>query len=174
MNTTSTPDRSTRRGLPIADLVLTAALTAVFLAGLVTAREWSFKAGFFPTLVTLLGLCLGVLHLFFLLIRRPAPDLHPHGEDAEIEPADVEYIFEHASPRQWAACLAWVAGFFLSMYLVGIFVTGPLFTLAYLRLSARASWVVSIIYAAVVGVALYLAFEVLLDLPAPPGLFLDI
>ncbi len=171
MTTAPDTDRPARR-LPLADLLLTAALLAIFAGGFAIARAWSFETGVFPLMVTALGAGLAVLHLVVLLVRRPAPDLRPHGEDAEIESMDVEYVFEHAGPALWLHSLAWIGGFLVLMYLAGIFVAGPVFTVLYLRFSARASWVLSVVYAAVVGILLYLAFVVFLNLPTPEGLLM--
>lgn len=164
-------EQSTRR-LPWADIVITVGLLATFAVALVTARGWSFKTGLFPQMVTVLGLFLAALHLLILFLRRPAEDHQPHGEDGEIEAVDVEYVFEHATRAQWARTLGWALGFFVALYLVGIFIAAPVFTVAYLRYSARASWVLSVVYAIVVGVMLYLAFVVFLQLPVPEGVLL--
>ncbi len=169
--TTASRDRPTRR-LPLADIVLTVALLTVFAIAFATARAWSFETGIFPLMVTALGAGLAVLHLVVLLVRHPAPDPHPHGEDGEIDPVDVEYVFEHAGPALWLRSLSWIAGFLVALYVAGIFVAAPLFTILYLRFSARASWVLSVVYAVVVGVLLYLSFVVFLDLPTPEGLLM--
>jgi hypothetical protein len=169
----STPSSErTARRWQVADLVLTAGLLIVFVAALLTARDWSFKTGLFPQMVAVVGAALAALHLVVLVLRRPSPDLEPHGEDGEIEALDLEYIFEHASGGLWARTLGWVLGFFLLLYLVGIFVAAPVFTVAYLRFSAGASWLLTLVYAVVVGVLLYLAFVVFLQLPVPEGLLL--
>lgn len=168
----STPQASPpARRVPIADLVLTAGLLGVFVLAFVTALGWSFNTGVFPLLVTGLGVVLALLHLLVLLVRRPVEDRTPHGEDDEIEAMDVEYAFEHAGRAMWTRTLGWVSGFFVLLYVAGIFVAAPVFTIAYLRFSARASWLLSVVYAVVVGLVLYVAFVVLLDVPTPPGLF---
>lgn len=169
----STPqaDPSTRR-LPLADLVLTLGLLVLFAVAFATARAWPFETGVFPQMVTALGTVLAVLNLAALLMSRSAPDTHPHGEDGDIESVDVEYIFEQAGPGLWARNLAWLGGFFLVLYLAGIFVAAPAFTVLYLRFSARASWLLSVVYAVVVGVVLYLSFVLLLGLPVPEGILL--
>lgn len=165
-------ERSATRRVPLADLLLTVGLLAIFAVAFLTARAWSFETGVFPRMITALGVVLALLHLAVLVMRRPAPDLHAHGEDAEIEAVDVEYVFERAGTRLWLRNLGWIAGFFLLLYLAGIFVAAPVFTVAYLRLEARASWLLSVVYAVVVGAMLYLSFVVFLGLPTPPGLLL--
>lgn len=165
-------DRTSTRRLPLADLLLTLGLLAVFVVAFLTARAWSFETGVFPRMVTALGAVLALLHLVVLVARRSVPDLRAHGEDAEIEAVDVEYVFERAGARAWLRNLAWIGGFFLLLYLAGIFVAAPVFTISYLRLEARTSWLLSLVYAVVVGAMLYLSFVLFLDLPTPPGLLM--
>ena len=173
MSTSSStpPNSSPTRRVSLADLLLTVGLLAIFVVAFLTALDWSFNTGVFPLLITGLGVALAVLHLVVLLVRRPTADLHPHGEDDEIETMDVEYAFEHAGRAMWARTLGWVFGFFLLLYVAGIFIAAPVFTIAYLRLSAKASWLVSLVYAVVIGLVLYVSFVVFLGLPTPPGLF---
>ncbi|MDK3255443.1 tripartite tricarboxylate transporter TctB family protein [Blastococcus capsensis] len=173
MSTSSStpPNSSPTRRVALADLLLTVGMLAIFVIAFLTALDWSFNTGVFPLLITGLGIALAVLHLVVLLVRRPVPDLHPHGEDEEVEAMDVEYAFEHAGRAMWARTLAWVFSFFLLLYVAGIFIAAPVFTIAYLRLSAKASWLLSVVYAVVIGLALYASFVVFLGLPTPPGLF---
>lgn len=164
------PAERAHRQLSVADLVITAGLFTAFVAAHVTARGWPAGAAIFPEMVTAVGAALAALHLLVLVVRRPTPDLQPHGEDREIEALDVEYVFEHAGRRAWAGNLAWLAGFFVLMYLAGVLVAAPAFTALYLRLSARTSWLFSAIYAVVLGVVLYLSYTVALELPLPEGI----
>jgi hypothetical protein len=164
----------TGRQLPTVDIVLSLVLAAVFASAFWTATEWSVKAGLFPRMVTGLGLALALLHVVLLLrrARTPVPVVEERVDADDEAEGDVEYVFAHAGGRAWAGSLAWVAGFFVGLYVVGLFVAAPLFALAYLRFSVRRSWVFSVAYAAVIFAVLYVAFEVALQLPVPPGLFL--
>jgi hypothetical protein len=162
---------------PIADLVITTCFLALFAWGLLTAFDWSFRAGIFPRMVNTLGLGLCLLHLaaiWWRMRRPPASGPPPEGalvDDDHLETQDVEYAFASATGRAWGTALAWVAGFFLSLYMLGLFVTAPLFALLYLKLAARASTRLSAAYAVITIVVLYLAFEVMLGLPMPMGVF---
>lgn len=164
------PEDGTRRRLPLADLAITTGLLLVFVLAFLTARGWPEGASIFPEFVTGVGAALAALHLLVLVVRRPAEDLQPHGEDGEIEALDVEYVFEHAGRRSWAINLAWIAGFFLVTFLVGVLVAAPVFTLLYLRWTARASWLFSAVYAVVLGVVIYVSYTIALQLPLPEGI----
>lgn len=67
----------------------------------------------------------------------------------EGDPNDAEYILSHTPRRTWAVALAFAAGFFILLYLCGIFVAAGALALAYLRVVGRKSWLFSTIYTAV-------------------------
>lgn len=161
-----------RRQLPVVDLVVTLGLAALFANAFLISTEWSVRAALFPRMITGLGMVLAVLHAVMLFFRaRTAAPVVEQRVDADDEAEeDVEYVFAHAGGRAWAASLAWVTAFFVGLYVLGLFVTAPLFALGYLRFSVRRSWVFSLVYATTVFTVLYLAFGVALQLQVPPGL----
>ena len=171
----------TRRRIPterVADVVITALLLLLFGVAYLATGEWSFRAALFPRLVTGVAFVLSAVHLVLVLRRLrhgstdvPAEPEPPEEDDADRD--DVEYVFGTASGRAWAEALAWIAGFFAMLYIVGLFLTAPMFSVLYLRFAGGRTWKVSVIYAVVVGVMLYAAFEVLLGVPTPEGLIVD-
>jgi Tripartite tricarboxylate transporter TctB family len=164
---------SGRRPAPgaVADVVVTVLLLALFAGAFLVAGQWSFRAALFPHLVTAAGVVLTALHLVQALLRfrRPAPS--PVPDDAN--PDDVEYVFRTAGPLRWAFALGWVAAFFVLLYLAGLYVTAPVFSLLYLRYAAKRTWIFSAIYAIVIAVVLYVAFELALGVPTPSGLLVN-
>jgi hypothetical protein len=188
------PERQERRvsSEVVADLVITGVLLALFGWAFLEANQWSDRAALFPHLVCGVMFVLAALHLVQVLLRlrRPAPAAppeehdstghllpghvaEPHGNEDDVNEDDVEYVFQTAGPRRWASALAWIAGFFVLLYVVGLFITAPVFSLLYLRFAGGRTWLLSAVYAVVAGLVLYLAFEVALSIPTPPGLFLD-
>jgi hypothetical protein len=95
-------------------------------------------------------------------------------DDAE-EEESMEYVFATAGGRAWLAALAWVALFFISFFVLGAYITLPLFALAYLRIAGKASWLGAAVYAVVTGVIVYYVFGQLVFIPLPesPFPFLD-
>jgi Tripartite tricarboxylate transporter TctB family len=155
----------------VADVVGTVLLLALFAGAFLAAGQWSFRAALFPHLVTGAGIGLTALHLVLavLRLRRPAPVAVP--DDAN--PDDVEYVFRTAGPRRWAVALGWVAAFFVLLHLAGLYVTAPVFSLLYLRYAGKRTWIFSAIYAIVIAVVLYVAFELALGVPTPSGLLVN-
>jgi len=63
--------------------------------------------------------------------------------------------------RLWRG-LGWVAGLMLAIYLVGFYITVPLFSLTYLKVRGR-NWLVAIIFSVAMLVLLYGIFELSLN-----------
>ncbi|WP_347058397.1 tripartite tricarboxylate transporter TctB family protein [Blastococcus sp. HT6-30] len=196
------PSRTSARDV-VADVVLALLLLALFGWAFLEAADWSFKAALFPRIVTGLGFTMAALQLVQSLLRlargrraagAPEPVTSPAGPiepvpaatpaesvpqaagattEDDVNEDDVEYVFQTAGARRWTEAVTWVTAFFVLLYVAGLFVTAPLFSFLYLRFAGRRSWTFCAIYAVVVGVVLYVAFEVLLGIPVPPGLFLD-
>ena len=154
---------SRRSRLLRGDFLLSAALLVVFVAAFLGARSWPFDAKIFPTIVSGVGVVLVLLKMV-LMFRQPrvtaAPAAHSVGgveltdEDEEADEA-LEYIFETASRADWARALGWGGGFFLAFLLVGAIPTVLAFTVLYLLIEARTTWLVSVLYALVLGGVLY-------------------
>lgn len=168
----STARQKPERRLPVVDIVISLGLVVLFGNALQIAFEYSERAGLFPRMVTSLGMALAVLHVVMLLARarRAVPVVEERVDADDEAEVDVEYVFAHAGGRAWAGSLAWVAAFFVGLYVFGLFVVAPLFAFGYLKFSARRSWVFSLVYAITVFAVLYLAFEAALQLQVPPGL----
>jgi hypothetical protein len=168
-----------RRG----DLVLTVLLLAVFAGAYALSLAWPFRSALFPRLVSATGAVLTVALLVTLLVwgRRATGDTAPTAAtpaatpggpptgDDEGDGYDVEYVFATAGARAWSAALAWIAGFFASLWLLGAVVTVPVFSLAYLRVAGGVSWRAAIAYAAVAGVVVAVVLGRLLSVPMPTG-----
>jgi hypothetical protein len=161
-----------------ADLVITCVLGVIFAGGFLLALQWGFRASLVPSLACGLGVVLSLAHLAVLLVRRtkadggdPVPHEQAH-EEAEADlPQDAEYVFATAGAAAWRSNLAWLAGFFVVLYIAGLIPAAVLFTAAYLKKGAGASWPLALGYAVVLGLLLWLVFVLLLAIPMPEGLF---
>jgi hypothetical protein len=176
------PAASAARGRRLSldpDTCISGVLLLVFLAGFLLARQWGFRATLVPSLVCGLGVGLTALHLVFLQVRRkratpataPAtvPETTPE-ETQQISP-DAEEVFATAGAAAWRANLGWLACFFVLLYLIGLVPTVVLFTLAYLKVSAAASWRFAVCYAVGLGLVLWFLLVQVLAIPIPEGLF---
>lgn len=159
------------------DLVISICLAVLFAAALLATLGWPFQTALFPMIVSGAALLLGLAHIAALLVRyfRGGQRVAAHAEDVPLDEEDADhdlgYMFATAGKRAWTAALGWSAAFFLGMYLLGLLLAAPLFSFAYLRFSARKSWLFSVVYAIVILVALYLAFDQLLTIPIPAAIW---
>jgi lipoprotein signal peptidase len=91
---------------------------------------------------------------------------------AKLEAKDFQLSDELPSGvamRRTLAGFAWIAGFFAIIVLAGFPAAVAIFLLAYLRLQAKESWLLSIVLTAVVWGAFYGLFDRMLHLPFPDG-----
>ena len=101
--------------------------------------------------------------------RAPA-DLQIVDDDQE-DDESLEYVFATAGARAWAAALAWTTAFFVSFFVIGAYITVPLFALLYLRFAGKASWWASATYAVVTGLIIYFVFHDVVFVPLPEAVF---
>lgn len=163
------------------DVIAGIVLAVVFAGAIVAASGWDRHAAIFPLSVSGLGLLLAVAQIT-VGVRKA---LHPAAPPAETPsavpttsvtqeelPEDaLDSIFNTATARQWIVTLGWFALFFIALYVAGLYVAAPVFTVLYLKSQDDRSWLFSGVYAVVLTAVLYLAFSVLLAQPVPPGLF---
>jgi hypothetical protein len=175
-----------RTSIDWGDAVICTALLLIFVAAFVTARQWEAIAALFPEVATGIGAVLSAFFLARSLLfprRREqvsvedAAIVDPLAKAAEAEEqvadqADSDRtFFASLSLRDWAVSLAFFVAFFVSLYVLGLYITSLVFSVAYLKLQAKSSWWFSVVYAVVLTAALYGLFGYALQLPVPEGLF---
>jgi hypothetical protein len=167
------------------DVVISAALLAIFIAAFLNAQQWQPIAALFPKVATGIGAILSAAFLVrSVFFRRRTPAVPAH-DSARVDPVaaaqEAEELgadqgeserafFASLSLRDWLVSLAYFVAFFVGLYVLGLYVTAVLFTIVYLRSQARSSWLFSVIYAVVLTAALYGLFGYALQLPVPEGL----
>ena len=182
----SSPASDAKPAVRPADLVITLIFLVMFAGAYFLAEQWPFRAAFFPQLLAMLGLGFAVLKLLGLGVTairaRKAPTEVATAATAEggqiglvseeeEEDESLEYVFATAGRNAWAAALGWWAFFFLGLWLFGVFIAVPVFSFLYLKLSGGAGWLAAALYAIIGASVLYIAFERLLTIPMPEGIF---
>jgi len=154
-------------------------LAAVFATAYVLALRWPAQSGLYPRLVSLAGAALS----FALVLVAVGRGLRPEAgsgpaesaatalseQDDEDDPEALEYVFQTAGGGRWLRALSWIALFVAGLALLGLYVTTFVFTVLYLRLSAKASWLLTVVYAIVATAVLVVGTAVLLHVPVPEG-----
>lgn len=99
--------------------------------------------------------------------RATVPD--PTEAEAEVDPNDAEYVLSHTSRGVWLSTLGFIVGFFLVLYLCGLFVAAATLSLSYLVVVGKKSWLFASMYAAVLTGLLWILMRWVTYIPSPRG-----
>ena len=138
-------------------------LVALFAWALWQSRTFGVRAGLFCWAVGIPGLALAIVQLARDLTghrSRPAPETTAAGG------ADVPRAV--ATRRSVEIC-AWIAGFWLAIWLLGFSIATLVATFLYLKAGARERWPISILLSVLGFAFVYGIFETALSVPFPPG-----
>lgn len=176
-----TPRRAARP-----DLVISSVLFAVFAGALLLTLSWPAPVALLPRLVGAVGVtATGWLVLRNILALRASRTTEAldhadaaateYGAAAEIDARqehEPEYVFASATRAAWVRSIGFVAGFLIALWLFGIFVASGIFAFVYLRFVGARSWLVSLLYAAVLVGVLWALMRWVMFIPSPVGLIL--
>jgi len=128
------------------------------------ALEWPFKAALFPLSVSIPLLILAGIQLLQLLV----------GKQEIIDSAAVDLEFSSDVPpeierRRVITAFSWIAGFILTVYLIGFPLTVPLFICFYLRFESGVSALPTIAATAITWAMFYALFQKLVHLQFEQG-----
>jgi Tripartite tricarboxylate transporter TctB family len=144
-----------------ASLILALAIAALSGWAIFSAFAWPLKAKLFPLVISIPLLCLALAEVVWVLLGSS-------GTAA----ADFKLSQEHppeVARRRTLVAVAWIAGFFVLILLLGFLIAVPLLVFAYLRVQGKESWLFSAAFTLVLWAAFYGLFDQLLHLPFPPG-----
>jgi hypothetical protein len=156
----------------MAVLIFDMAVVLILSAAVLTAYQWPFATGLFPLTIGIPALLVSAGQLgrdLFVMLRGPtekdrAADEHIH--DIAVDRSVPIRI----AVRRAGIFFAWIAGLFALILLIGFKVAIPLFMLAYLKLSSRAGWTLTLLLIAVVLALMLGVFDRLLHIPWPDSL----
>jgi hypothetical protein len=175
MTTMATRTPASKAHLP--EIVGSATLFLIFAGAFILALEWPLQASIFPLCVAGTGSILSAAYCLRASLRKPSLEVEPEtaglnlADNDEDSDDDIDHIFAVASRRDWLTSLGFLAGFFLALFLFGLYPTAAVFTALYLKYQAGSTWRFSLIYAAVLTACLYGIFSLGLQLPVPSGIF---
>jgi len=155
-----------------------------FGAIFVTALTYNIEAALLPLLVSGLCLLFSIIRLMMVLSGKEkkgkaeeviAMDVQDKGEGLRVSPPSKKKK-ERVDPRiAWKRLFIisfWLLGFSVGIYLFGHLIAIPLFTLLYLR-SRKEKWVISILFAVVMTVGVYLVIVVGTKTPLYQGVLVS-
>lgn len=145
-----------------ASLALSAAIMVCAGFAVYAASAWPWKAALFPIVIGIPVFCLAAAEMVWSLVGSADTERAMDFEMTVDVPAPV-------AARRTALTVAWVAGFFAAIALLGFPYAVPLFVFLYLRLQGREGWIFSLLFSAAVWLFFHLVFDRLLHLPFPAG-----
>ena len=136
-------------------------LLAIVLAFVLLSLGYKAEAMLVPLVVGIPTLTLAIL----VLLGERNPRL---GKLFEISLEDVIAGVERSESapsethpgRKLLTILAWIFGLFIFVFLVGYVIAIPVFTFLFLKISARAGWLTTLLLTLVMGGVIYGGFEV--------------
>lgn len=142
-----------------AKIGFSALMVLVFAFAVFEARTWQIEARLFPWVIGFPLLALALIQLA-LDIWKPRGNT---SEDASVEvPAWIV-------GRRTVPIIAWIMGFVLAIWLLGLSISVPVFTFLYLKLQAQERWWLAVLFALVAWGVLFGLFDRALHLPFPEG-----
>lgn len=146
------------------DPLLTGVIVVGFAWGVWQASDWGFRARLFPWAIGIPGLLLALAQLELDVsgfLKRPVGTAGTDGENAGVV-------------WKTTGIVAWILGFFASIWLLGFSITVPLCTFLYLKVGASEKWLISILLTLLGWAGFYAVFVYALQLPFPPGLLVEL
>ena len=146
------------------EVVFSLLIIGVGCYAILSAFQWSFKARFFPLVISIPLIILVATHLIL--------EFFGEAEKASGPAMDLELSNEVApevAQRRALVLFAWIAGFILLVYLASFPVAVPVFIFTYLKIQSSSGWLPSLGYTAATWVFFYMLFQRLLYLPFESG-----
>lgn len=143
-------------------LALSAAIMLLAAWGVYAAFDWPLKARLFPLVIGIPLFCLASAEALWTLFGRSYA-----GRAQDLALSDD--LPKEIARRRTAIAVAWIAGFFAAILLLGFPLAVPLFVFLYLVLQGGERWLFSAVFSAVVWAFFYGLFDRLLHLPFPAG-----
>lgn len=137
------------------DILFTLLVIAAIGAAVSDAQKWDLKAALFPRAVgfpvlALLAALLVKQSLGLLKagqVETTVGETHavdPEAGQAETTVGETDAVDPVVARRRFFSIVAWILGFFAAIWVLGFPAGGTLSTLAYLRLSAKEKWPISL------------------------------
>src|SRR5712691_2477709 len=157
-------------------------LLVLFAAMLIQAVEWNPLARIIPLIVGSGAILFCLLALANEIFKRGTFKLESLDEKARAQVQekihmDIKSNISHLPVQillsRGAIFFGWMVGFLISMALIGLIPTVPIFVIAFMRIEGREPWRIVLPLAAIMCVFIYFLFDQLLAIPWPPSVLGD-
>ncbi|HXJ01100.1 MAG TPA: tripartite tricarboxylate transporter permease [Micropepsaceae bacterium] len=157
-------------------------LLVLFAVMMSEAVEWNPLARIIPLLVGSGAIIFCALALTNEIFKRSTVRKESLGEIARAQVQqkihmDIKSSISHLAAKtllvRGAIFFGWMVGFLVSMALIGLIPTVPLFVILFMRVEGREPWRIVLPMAAFMCVFIYVLFDQLLAIPWPPSVLGD-
>jgi hypothetical protein len=145
-----------------ASIILAAAILACAGWAVYAAIDWPFKAKLFPMAIAITVLGLAAAELAWALLGSRAAERAADFQISQDVPREV-------AVRRTITVVAWIAGFFALIALIGFPWAVPAFVFLYLKVQGRESGWLALGFSALLWGFFYGLFVRLLNIPFPAG-----
>jgi uncharacterized protein YqhQ len=141
--------------------IFTSVAILAIVIGLFETRDWNSTTALFPRVVGIpaLGLCIAVLVMSIRRGRQQKSEKEKNGD------AELSRSFKIAM-----VLFAWIIGFILLIWTIGINFAIPVYVLSYMKVQGKYRWLASTISAVSVSGFVYLIFNVVFRIAWPESL----
>lgn len=146
-----------------ASLALGLGIMALAGWGVISTFSWPWKAALFPLVIGIPLFCMAAAEVLWVLFGSTASSEARDFQLSTDLPAGVVL-------RRTLLAIAWIAGFFAAIALLGFPVAVPLLVFLYLKVQGGERWGLSMVFTVAVSAIFYGLFDRLLHLPFPDGL----
>ena len=146
-----------------ASLALGLGIMVLAAWGVISTFSWPWKAALFPLVIGIPLFCMAAAEALWVLF----------GSAPRSEARDFQFSTDlppRVMLRRTLLALAWIAGFFAAIVLLGFPVAVPLLVFLYLKVQGGEGWGLSLVFTLVVWGIFYGLFDLVLHLPFPAGL----
>ena len=156
-------------------------LFAVFMIALMgymlwEASAWNFKAKIVPMIVGSMAIFFAAFSLVHNIFARGIEDAERAsgalaGETVHMDlESDTGHLPQNVILTRAAMFFGWLVGFMVSMYVIGLIPTVPLFVILFMRFEGKEPWKLIIPQAVILTLFIYVMFDQMLTIPWPPTL----
>ena len=158
-------------------------LLALFTLMLTEAVEWNPLARIIPLIVGSGAIAFCALALMNEIFKRDTVKKESLDEIARAQVQqkihmDIKSNISHLPVKtllvRGAIFFGWMIAFLISMALIGLIPTVPVFVIAFMRIEGREPWRIALPMAAFMCVFIYVLFDQLLAIPWPPSVLGDL
>jgi TctA family transporter len=145
----------------------------------IAALPWHFSAKLVPLVVGTVALTAASLSLFNEVFRKPETSPSGLSEQAQQEigraihmdlTSDTDHLPMRVVATRAARFFGYLIAFMGSMAVIGLIPTAGLFVVIFMRLEGQERWTLTLTYAAVLAISIYLVFDRFMSIPWPPTL----